>query len=51
MTNELNSDFIDQFSKGSFLLIHDNEFRENETDLMLAGEFVTPQKITQMRTL
>ena len=35
MTNELNSDFIDQFSKGSFLLIHDNEFRENETDLML----------------
>ena len=51
MTHELNPDFIDQFSNGSFLLIHDNEFRENETDLMLAGEFVTPQKITQMRTL
>ena len=25
MTNKSNPDFIDQFSKGSFLLIHDNE--------------------------
>jgi len=51
MTNKSNPDFIDQFSKGSFLLIHDNEFRENETDIMIAGEFITPQKITQMRTI
>lgn len=40
---------IESLKKGSFVLIHDNESRENETDLVIASQFVTPDAIKRMR--
>lgn len=38
-------DAIEAFKKGEFVIIVDDEGRENEGDLVIAGEFVTPEHI------
>ena len=39
---------IDDFKKGKFLIVVDDKLRENEADLVLAAEKITPQKINFM---
>ncbi len=41
---------ISELRKGNLVLIHDSDGRENETDLMVAAEFITPEIISTMRT-
>lgn len=41
-------DAINDFKKGKFVIIVDDKHRENEADLVLAAEKVTPQKINFM---
>jgi 3,4-dihydroxy 2-butanone 4-phosphate synthase/GTP cyclohydrolase II len=41
---------IDDFKKGQFVIIVDNEDRENEGDLAFAAQFCTPEKINFMAT-
>ena len=36
---------IEHFRKGKFLIVVDEKHRENEADLVLAAEHVTPEKI------
>lgn len=40
---------IDDLRKGKFVLIHDSDDREGETDLMIASEFVKPESIKTLR--
>lgn len=35
--------------KGEFILLHDSNKRENETDLVIAAEFVTSENVERMR--
>jgi len=35
--------------KGEFILLHDANKRENEVDMVVAAEFVTPAHIARMR--
>ena len=44
-------EIIKNFQNGEFIFLHDDDSRENETDIMLAAKHVTPQKINQMRQL
>jgi len=46
--NKINN-AIKELRKGNFILIHDSDGRENETDLVVAAEFVTPGHIAKMR--
>ena len=39
---------IEDFRNGKFLIVVDDEDRENEGDLILAAEFATPQNINFM---
>lgn len=39
---------IEELQKGNFIILVDDENRENECDLIIAGEKVTPQKINWM---
>ena len=41
-------DAIKQLQRGDFIIIVDDENRENEGDLILAAEKVTPSKINNM---
>jgi len=41
-------DAVQALARGEFLVVVDNEDRENEGDLILAGEHVTPEKIAFM---
>ncbi|KAJ3181085.1 hypothetical protein HDU85_003790 [Gaertneriomyces sp. JEL0708] len=41
-------DAIESFRKGEFLIVVDNEDRENEGDLIIAGEDLTPEKAAFM---
>jgi 3,4-dihydroxy 2-butanone 4-phosphate synthase/GTP cyclohydrolase II len=41
---------IAEFAQGKFLLVSDDEDRENEGDLVIAAEFATPQAINFMIT-
>ena len=41
-------DAINDFKKGKFVIVIDDKRRENEADLVLAAEKVTPQKINFM---
>ncbi len=41
-------ELIEDFSKGKLVILVDDESRENEGDLMLAAQFVTPEKINFM---
>ncbi len=40
---------ISALKEGSFVLIHDSDGRENETDLVVAAEHITPSHIARMR--
>jgi 3,4-dihydroxy 2-butanone 4-phosphate synthase len=42
-------DAIIAFSGGKFVLIHDDKGRENEVDMVIAAEFVTPMHVGIMR--
>ncbi|MGH9976691.1 MAG: 3,4-dihydroxy-2-butanone-4-phosphate synthase [Nitrososphaeraceae archaeon] len=42
-------DAIVAFSAGKFVLIHDDKGRENEVDMVIAAEFVTPMHVGIMR--
>lgn len=41
-------DIINDFKKGRFVIVIDDKHRENEADLILAAEKVTPEKINFM---
>ncbi|MBI2653132.1 3,4-dihydroxy-2-butanone-4-phosphate synthase [Candidatus Woesearchaeota archaeon] len=41
-------DAVNDFKKGKFVIVVDDKHRENEADLVLAAENVTPQKINFM---
>ena len=40
---------IEDLKKGKFVLIHDSDTREDETDFIIASEFINPEKIKTMR--
>ena len=40
---------ISSLRKGGFVLLHDANKRENEVDMVVAAEFVTPEHISRMR--
>ncbi len=40
---------ISSLRQGRFILLHDDGKRENEVDMVMAGEFVTPEHIARMR--
>jgi 3,4-dihydroxy 2-butanone 4-phosphate synthase/GTP cyclohydrolase II len=52
MNNQLNNieEAIDDFREGKFLIVVDDEDRENEGDFIIAAEKVTPDKINFMLT-
>lgn len=39
---------IDEFKKGNFVIVVDDEDRENEGDLIIAAEKITPEKVNFM---
>ena len=41
-------DLIAEIGKGNFVVVLDDESRENEGDLVFAAQFVTPEKINFM---
>lgn len=43
-------DAIDEFRKGNFVVVVDDEDRENEGDLIMAAEKITPEKVNFMET-
>jgi len=42
-------DAVKELRKGNFVLVHDSESRENETDMVIAAEHVKPEHIARMR--
>ena len=40
---------IDSLKRGEFVLLYDSEGRENEIDMVVAAQFVTPEHIARMR--
>jgi len=40
---------IEHFQRGEFVLIHDDNDRENEIDMVTAAEFITPEHIVRLR--
>ncbi|MEN6330049.1 MAG: 3,4-dihydroxy-2-butanone-4-phosphate synthase [Methanobacteriaceae archaeon] len=40
---------LDAYKNGEIVLIFDDENRERETDMIVAGEFITPSQIARMR--
>ena len=40
---------ISSLKHGEFVMIHDSDGRENEIDMVVAAEFVTPEHIVRMR--
>ena len=43
-------DVIDRFAKGNFVIVVDDEDRENEGDLVIAAQHITPEKINFLLT-
>jgi len=43
------NDAISSLKRGEFILLHDEGKRENEVDMVVAAEFVTPAHIARMR--
>jgi 3,4-dihydroxy 2-butanone 4-phosphate synthase len=41
---------ISSLRRGDFILLHDGGKRENEVDMVIAAEFVTPEHIARMRS-
>ena len=50
MQEERIKEAIDEIKKGNMLILIDDEDRENEGDLIYAGNFSTPQKVNFMAT-
>lgn len=48
MKNSINK-AINALRRGDFVLIHDSENREDETDLVIAAQFIKPRDIARMR--
>lgn len=42
-------DAINSLRRGEFVLLYDSEGRENEIDMVVAAQFVTPEHISRMR--
>ncbi|TRZ80507.1 MAG: 3,4-dihydroxy-2-butanone-4-phosphate synthase [Nitrosopumilales archaeon] len=40
---------ISSLRRGDFILLHDGSKRENEVDMVIAAEFVTPKHVARMR--
>ena len=40
---------IASLKQGEFVMIYDSDGRENEIDMMVAAEFITPEHIARMR--
>ena len=40
---------IESLKRGEFVLLHDSHGRENEVDMVVAAEYVTPEHIARMR--
>ena len=40
---------VNEFRNGRFVLLHDSQSRENEVDLVVAGEMTTPEHVRTMR--
>jgi 3,4-dihydroxy 2-butanone 4-phosphate synthase len=40
---------IDDLRNGKFIIIYDNDYREGESDLVIASEFIRPSSIARMR--
>ena len=40
---------ISSLKRGEFVLLHDSNGRENEVDMVVAAEFVTPEHVARMR--
>jgi|TARA_B100001013_G_C24551937_1_gene418986 3,4-dihydroxy 2-butanone 4-phosphate synthase len=40
---------ISSLKRGEFVMIHDSDGRENEIDLVVAAQFITPEHIARMR--
>ena len=40
---------ISSLKRGEFVMIHDSDGRENEVDLVVAAQFITPEHIARMR--
>ncbi len=40
---------LETLRQGEFVLLHDSEGRENEIDMVVAAEFVTPEHVARMR--
>jgi len=41
---------VEELRKGNFVLVHDSETRENETDMVMAAEHAKPSDVARMRT-
>lgn len=41
---------LSSLRRGDFILLHDGGKRENEVDMVVAAEFITPEHIARMRT-
>ena len=44
------TDAINALRDGKFVLLHDSKSRENEVDMIVAAQFVTPSYVSRMRT-
>lgn len=40
---------IESLKRGEFVLVHDSDGRENEVDMVVAAEFITPEHVARMR--
>lgn len=40
---------LESLKRGEFVLLHDGDSRENEVDMVVAADFVTPEHIARMR--
>ena len=40
---------LESFQNGKLILVFDDDNRERETDMIVAGEFITPKQIAKMR--
>ena len=40
---------ISSLKRGEFVMIHDSDGRENEIDMVVAAELITPEHIVRMR--
>lgn len=40
---------MDSLQRGEFILLHDSQSREDEVDMVVAAQFVTPEHVARMR--